>query len=331
MKQDKIYDIFDLNTMLTELTSNMDEYTQFQFSVLCRSNFINKNIKLSQYNQFINVLQLFLTFILFYTDTYRQDQNKSIYISETYAPLFTSNATDKKYNKIPRYLHGVIDPRTNKFRHPNTSEYLIKPARNKSKQFITQIEITKQSIQTVQQNEMLLNSKNISSQRRIIALQNIYKELLKLVSMCNICRAPQKDITKHTPGSLDILCEYKVATNFELILSAVNKREHIATNTHILLQQYEDKLHDLEQQYNTQYEQLTNKQNQELSHTKSFQEFQQLNQLHYIQRANLSIKYIDSKKEITTQQKQLQKNKKTQQNFERIQAQMQIAAITRMR
>lgn len=329
MKSNQIYDYFDIKNMLANMTANMDADSQLDFRVLTNSLNLNNKKTLSAYNQFINILNLFLTFLLYYTDTYQQSSNKNAYINETYSPLYTITPTDSEYTKIPKYLHGIIDKKSGQFRHPNTSTRIIKPARKKSKQFAEQINIITQTIKTIQQNCYLFN--NTTTNKRIAALESIYNEILKLVSICTISMAPDTDFTTCTSGSLDMLCEYKLATNFNLIANACEKRQKINENLSNDITHTNNRIEILDQTYNTEHEKLLSTQNSGLATAQTFAEFQQLNQDYFNQRVQHTNKYIETLKTTHEIQRQLQQNATQNYDFERIQTQIQIAKITRMR
>ena len=332
MKSNKIYDYFDIKNMLANITTNMDLDTQFDFLVLNNSPHLRNRKKISEYDQFINILNIFLTFLLYYTDTYHQIQNQNTYINEIYAPLYTITSNDSEYKKIPKYLHGIIDKKSGQFRHPNTCARIIKPARKKSKQFAQQIDIITQTIKSVQQNDSLFNKKNSSTtNKRIAALESIYNEILKLISICTISVAPKTDFTTYTSGSLDMLYEYKLATNFNMVATACEKRKKIQENLSNEITQINNRINVLKQTYYIQHTQLLNTQNKELSTVENFAEFQRLNQEHFNQRIQHSNEYIEKTKTIRAQQNKLKQDVQSQYNLERILAQMQITKITRMR
>ena len=331
MKHNKIYDYFNIQNMLANMTANMDADTQLDFRVLTNSPYLKNRKKISEYDQFINILNIFLTFLLYYTDTCHQSANKNAYINEIYTPLYTITPNDPEYKKIPKYLHGIIDKKSGQFRHPNTCARIIKPARKKSQQFAHQIDTITQTIQSVQQNNSLFNKTNTSTNKRIVALESIYNEILKLVSMCTICTMQNNTSPEHTSGSLDMLYEYKLATNFNMVATACEKRKKIQENLSNEITQINNRVDVLEQTYNIQHKQLLNTQNKELSTAENFAEFQRLNQEHFNQRVKHTNKYIETLKTIHETQKQLQQKAKQAHDFERIQAQIQIAKITRMR
>lgn len=331
MKHNKIYDYFNIQNMLANMTANMDADTQSDFRVLTNSPYLKNRKKISEYDQFINILNLFLTFLIYYTDTCHQSYNETTYINEVYAPLYTITPDDSEYKKIPKYLHGVIDKKSRQFRHPNTYARTIKPARKKSQQFAHQIDTITRTIKSVQQNNSLFNKKNTSTRTRIIALESIYNEILKLVSMCTICTMQNNTSPEHISGSLDMLVEYKLATNFNMVATACEKRKKIQENLSNEITQINNRVDVLEQTYNIQHKQLLNTQNKELSTTENFAEFQRLNQEHFNQRIQHSNEYIEKTKTIRAQQNKLKQDAQSQYNLERILAQMQITKITRMR
>ena len=79
----------------------------------------------------------------------------------------------------------------------------------------------------------LFNKKNISTRTRIIALESIYNEILKLISICTICTMQNNTSPEHISGSLDMLVEYKLATNFNMVATACEKRKKIQENLFI--------------------------------------------------------------------------------------------------
>lgn len=332
MKHNKIYDYFNIQNMLANMTANMDADTQLDFRVLTNSPYLKNRKKISEYDQFINILNLFLTFLIYYTDTCHQSYNETTYINEVYAPLYTITPDDSEYKKIPKYLHGIIDKKSGQFRHPNTCARIIKPARKKSKQFAQQIDIITQTIKSVQQNDSLFNKKNSSTtNKRIAALESIYNEILKLISICTISVVPKTDFTTYTSGSLDMLYEYKLATNFNMVATACENRQKINENLSNDITHTNNRIEILDQTYNTEHQNLLNTQNAQLASTKTFAEFQQLNQKYFNQRVKHTNKYIETLKTIHETQKQLEQKAKQAHDFERIQAQIQIAKITRMR
>jgi hypothetical protein len=332
MKSNKIYDYFNIQNMLANMTANMDADTQLDFHVLTNSPYLKNRKKISEYDQFINILNIFLTFLLYYTDTCHQSYNETTYINEVYAPLYTITPDDSEYKKIPKYLHGIIDKKSGQFRHPNTCARIIKPARKKSKQFAQQIDIITQTIKSVQQNDSLFNKKNSSTtNKRIAALESIYNEILKLISICTICTMQNNTSPEHTSGSLDMLVEYKLATNFNMVATACEKRKKIQENLSNEITHTNNRIEILDQTYNTEHQNLLNTQNAQLASTKTFAEFQQLNQKYFNQRVKHTNKYIETLKTIHETQKQLEQKAKQAHDFERIQAQIQIAKITRMR
>lgn len=331
MKHNKIYDYFNIPNMLANMTANMDADTQLDFRVLTNSPYLKNRKKISEYDQFTNILNLFLTFLIYYTDTCHQSYNETTYINEVYAPLYTITPDDSEYKKIPKYLHGVIDKKSRQFRHLNTYARIIKPARKKSQQFAHQIDTITRTIQSVQQNNSLFNKKNTSTRTRIIALESIYNEILKLISMCTICTMQNNPSPEHISGSLDMLVEYKLATNFNMVATACKKRQKINENLSNDITHTNNRIEILEQTYNTEHQNLLNTQNAQLASTKTFAEFQQLNQEYFNQRVKHTNKYIETLKTIHETQKQLEQKAKQAHDFERIQAQIQIAKITRMR
>ena len=128
-----------------------------------------------------------------------------------------------------------------------------------------------------------------------------------------------------------MLCEYKLATNFNLIANACEKRQKINENLSNDITHTNNRIEILDQTYNTEHEKLLSTQNSGLATAQTFAEFQQLNQDYFNQRVQHTNKYIETLKTTHEIQRQVQQNATQNYDFERIQTQIQIAKITRMR
>lgn len=326
----QIYEIFNLNIILTELTANMDEYAKLNFAGIMRRLFGNSQKKTSRYNQFLNILQLFCTVLIYYTQSCHSDQDANAYIEQVYQPLYALKPTDSEYKKLPKYLHGVIDRRTNTFRHPSRHPYIIKPPRGQSQQFARQIAQTANTIQYVKQNTKLLH-KNAPVSEQIAALQTIYNEIFTLASMCDVCVAPKSARKNPTPGSWDMLHEYRIATNFDTVLNACTNRKQIQQRISAQNLQLKKDLTALQTRQRNEYTALLHEQDLRLGHSQNFDDFKNTLSQNSTQRDNILRTHRSQTLELRKRNQELRAQMELDYAQELSRAQSIISAITRMR
>jgi hypothetical protein len=294
--------------IFNELTANMDAQSRYGYTKIIHDSIFAGSNSLWKIIRF-----LYAIFGVYSPDIPYTEQAKQIHniCNKLYVPI----------GNVPKYLRGVLNKRTSKYNHPYDREYIVKPMRGMSQQYITQYRkvmgILRQfeRVATIPEEVMILP-----------IISELYTELTKLVSMTRVCKAPKpvRDIMQS--GSVQMLQEYNLYA-VDTVSNAVQNRCDIIekyrssnNNVHRFLRQLQDQ----------EMDRLNKRHDEEQKSVKNFEEFQAMLRRQEQECSDL----LKSQREKTKIHKQVFEKKQWQidqaRKFEKIKAQMMMARITRM-
>lgn len=305
--------------IFAELTANMDEYTKNTFREFFDIAFKTKSVPNTKID-FWDVMRFFYqVFQLYYPSQSQYINNPNHHnIHWTARALFQTIPSDPEYKKIPRYLHGVLNHKNKAYRHPYDKNFIVKPERGKSVQFMQQVMQTYSVIYKIEGNPI---TDKIQQQN---LLNELYSELLKLVQTSAVVRAPQRNVNQVLEsGSMVLLNEYNIATSFDIVKTAAKERAKLYKTAR-------ESISAFCQHYNTEYKKLLAKQDTELASQKTFENFQQALNRHRQEK-------WDFMRAQTAQKTTLQENNRRTENdankelrLIKLIAQFRLARISRM-
>lgn len=240
--------------------------------------------------------------------------------------LYNISPLSSDYRKLPRYLHGVINKTTGGYRHPFNKQYIIKPARGQSKQFADQC-LKIGSLLNSFQKMVVLPVHGSSHLIKIVS--DVYNEMLQLVSMSKVSLTPEnlrkRDIMR--TGSVQMLNEYNMYAS-GTVANAVAARQEITDDRKSKTEKVRQMLHDMNSK---ELNCLSQRHDAELTNITVFDDFQNMLRQHEQERMDLL-----AKQHARTQafQNSLDKSKQKalqERKYERLNAQLKLARITRMR
>lgn len=243
-----------------------------------------------------------------------------------YDALYNISPLSVDYKKLPRYLHGVINKQTGDCRHSYNKQYIVKPARGHSQQFADQCLKIRNLLNSFQKMALL----PVRGGSHLIAIvSDVYNEMLKLVSMAKVSLTPEnlrkRDIMR--TGSVQMLNEYNMYAP-GTVANAVAARQEITNSRKSKAEKVRKMLHDMN---SNELDYLSQRHDAELANTTGFDEFQNMLRQHEQERMDLLAKQrarMDAFKQTSTK---TEKQDEQQRKYERLNAQLKLARITRMR
>ena len=293
-----------------ELTANMDTRSKYEYVKFMHSHIFTGDISLWKIIRFA-----YAVFGMYSTDRPHTVYAKQIH--DVCNDLYLPGAV------IPKYLHGVIDKQTKKYKHPHDRLFIVKPMRGMSQQYMAQYRKVAAIFRYFERIA------SIPSENTFLpVVSELYKELQQLVSMTRVCMVPKvaRDVMK--TGSVQMLQEYNLYVSTGTVSNAVTVRRNITekakTNhnkTHNLLRHlHEQELTVMRKRHEEEQIGVTN-----------FAEFQNLLRRQEQERSELLRAQRDKIKAFKESHALRQKKIDEERRLEKVKAQMKMSRISRMR
>ena len=295
--------------IFNELTANMDTRSKFEYVKFMHNHIFTGDSSLWKIIRFAHVV----------FGMYSTDRPHTIYakqIHELCNELYTPSGN------VPKYLHGVIDKRTKKYKHPYDRLFIVKPMHGMSQQYMAQYRKVADIFQYFERVAPMLSENGMLS-----IVSELYNELQKLISMTRVCMVTHaaRDVMK--TGSVQMLNEYNMYAP-GTVANAVAARQEITNSRKSKAEKVRKMLHDMN---SNELDYLSQRHDAELANTTSFDEFQNLLRQHEQERMDLLAKQrarMDAFKQTSAK---TEKQDEQQRKYERLNAQLKLARITRMR
>lgn len=250
---------------------------------------------------------------------YSTDRPHTIYakqIHDVCNELYTPSGS------VPKYLHGVIDKQTKKYKHPYDRLFIVKPMRGMSQQYMAQYrkvaDILRyfERVATIPSEGVMLPDAS-----------EMYNELQKLISMTRVCMVTHaaRDVMK--TGSVQMLQEYNLYASAGTVSNAVTARRDITARAKSNHKKTRDLLRQL---YDNEMAGMRKRHEEEQIGVTNFAEFQNLLRRQEQECSELLRTQRDKIKAFDQSHAQRQKKIDEARKLEKIKAQMKMARITRM-
>lgn len=307
--------------IFNELTANMDLKTKYGYFKEMHS------VIFSVKNSPWNIVRFLYTIFSVYYPSQQQivNINSNYDILCTGKELYTITPNSPDYKKIPKYLHGVINKRENTFMHPYDRHYIVKPARGQSKQYMEQCMKTFDALLHFEKMQVLYNISD-DDNRLLLFVSDLYNEILKLVSMTTVCSAPQHKNIMNS-GSMHLLSEYNKAASFGTVTHAMNARRKIIESRKTKTEKTRQLLRDMNSK---EFDSLSQRHNAELATVTDFDGFQNMLRQHEQERMDLLAKHRNRIQAFKQTFANSEQKDEQQRKYERLNAQLKMARITRM-
>ncbi len=295
--------------IFNELTANMDTRSKYEYVKFMHNHIFTGDSSLWKIIRFAHVV-----FGMYSTDRPHTIYAKQIHdvCNELYAPS----------GNVPKYLHGVIDKHTKKYKHPYDRLFIVKPMRGMSQQYMAQYRKVADIFRYFERDATIL-----SEGVMLPVVSEMYNELQKLISMTRVCMVTHaaRDVMK--TGSVQMLNEYNMYAP-GTVANAVAARQEITNSRKSKAEKVRKMLHDMN---SNELDCLSQRHDAELANTTGFVEFQNMLRQHEQERMDLLAKQrarMDAFKQTSAK---TEKQDEQQRKYERLNAQLKLARITRMR
>lgn len=296
--------------IFNELTANMDMRSRYEYIKYKHDNIFAGSSSVWKIIRFAYVV-----FGMYSTDGPRTVYAKQIH--DVCNDLYLPGAV------IPKYLHGVIDKQTKKYKHPYDRLFIVKPMRGMSQQYMAQYRKVADIFRWFERIVSIPSEKTL-----LLDVSELYNELQQLVSMTRVCMVSKgaRDIMK--TGSVQMLQEYNLYASTGTVSNAATVRRNITekakTNhnkTHNLLRHlHEQELSGMHKRHE-----------EEQKNTKDFAEFQSLLRRQEQERFELLRVQREKIKVFKESHALRQKKIDEERRLEKVKAQMKMSRISRMR
>ena len=296
--------------IFNELTANMDTRSRYEYIKYMHDNIFAGNSSLWKIIRFA-----YSVFGMYSTDRPHTIYAKQIH--DVCNDLYLPGAV------IPKYLHGVIDKQTKKYKHPYDRLFIVKPMRGMSQQYMAQY----RKVATIFRYFERIAS--IPSENTLLpVVSELYKELQQLVSMTRVCMVPKvaRDVMK--TGSVQMLQEYNLYASTGTVSNAVSARRDITARAKSNHKKTRDLLRQLHAQ---ELDRMHQRHDEEQQYVKDFAEFQSLLRRQEQERSELLRTQRDKINAFCQSHAQRQKKIEEERRLEKAKAQMKMARISRMR
>jgi hypothetical protein len=312
------------DVIFAKLTANMDEYTKNTFREFFDIAFKTKSVPNTKID-FWDVMRFFYqVFQLYYPSQSQYINNPNHHnIHWTARALFQTIPSDPEYKKIPRYLHGVLNHKNKTYRHPYDKNFIVKPERGKSVQFMQQVMQTYSVIYKIEGNPIT----DKPQQQNL--LNELYSELIKLVQTSAVVRAPQRNVNQVLEsGSMVLLNEYNIATSFDIVKTAAKERANVYNKAQNNIQESIKTYH---KSYDTEYQKLLDRHDVELASQKTFENYQQALKRHRQEKWDFMRAQTIQKSTLCKNNHDTENAARKEMSLVKLIAQFRVARISRMR
>jgi hypothetical protein len=296
--------------IFNELTANMDTRSRYEYIKYMHDNIFAGN----------NSLWKIIRFAYAVFGMYSTDRPHTIYakqIHDVCNDLYLPGAV------IPKYLHGVIDKQTKKYKHPYDRLFIVKPMRGMSQQYMAQYRKVAAIFRYFERIA------SIPSENTLLpVVSELYKELQQLVSMTRVCMVPKvaRDVMK--TGSVQMLQEYNLYASAGTVSNAVTARRDITARAKSNHKKTRDLLRQL---HDNEMARMRKRHEEEQISVTNFAEFQNLLRRQEQERSELLRTQRDKINAFCQSHAQRQKKIEEERRLEKAKAQMKMARISRMR
>ena len=296
--------------MFDELTANMDTRSKYEYVKFMHDNIFAGSSSLWKIIRFAHVV----------FGMYSTDRPHTIYakqIHDVCNDLYLPGAV------IPKYLHGVIDKQTKKYKHPYDRLFIVKPMRGMSQQYMAQYRKVAAIFRYFERIA------SIPSENTLLpVVSELYKELQQLASMTRVCMVSKgaRDVMK--TGSVQMLQEYNLYASAGTVSNAVTARRDITARAKSNYKKTRDLLRQLHAQ---ELDGMHQRHDEEQKYVKDFAEFQNLLRRQEQERSELLRTQHDKIKVFNQSHAQQREKIDEARKLEKIKAQMKMARISRMR
>ncbi len=293
-----------------ELTANMDTRSKYEYVKFMHGHIFAGGSSLWKIIRFAHVV-----FGMYSTDRPHTIYAKQIHdvCNELYTPS----------GSVPKYLHGVIDKQTKKYKHPYDRLFIVKPMRGMSQQYMAQYRKVADILQYFERVA------TIPSEGVMLPVASeMYNELQKLISMTRVCMVTHaaRDIMK--TGSVQMLQEYNMYASTGTVSNAANARCKITESRKSRNKKTRQFLRDMNAQ---ELRRLSLRHDAELTQIANFDELQKILCRHEQERSELLAK---QRVRIREFEKTFAKSKQQEiqdRNSVRLNTQLKMARVSRMR
>ena len=296
--------------IFNELTANMDTRSKYEYIKYMHNNIFAGS----------NSLWKIIRFAYAVFGMYSTDRPHTIYakqIHDVCNDLYLPSAV------VPKYLHGVIDKQTKKYKHPYDRLFIVKPMRGMSQQYMAQYRKVAaifryfERVASIPSENMLLS-----------IVSELYKELQHLVSMTRVCMMATcaRDVMK--TGSVQMLQEYNMYGAFGTVADAVATRRKITETRKSKNKKTRQLLRDMNAQ---ELRRLSLQHDAELAEISDFDEFQKMLRRHEQERLELLAKQHARIRGFEKTFAKTKQQENQDRNSVRLNAQLKMARVSRMR
>lgn len=292
-----------------ELTANMDTRSKYEYVKFMHGHIFAGGSSLWKIIRFAHVV----------FGMYSTDRPHTIYakqIHDVCNELYTPNGS------VPKYLHGVIDKQTKKYKHPYDRLFIVKPMRGMSQQYMAQYRKVADILRYFERVATIL-----SEGMMLPVASEMYNELQKLISMTRVCMVTHaaRDVMK--TGSVQMLQEYNLYASAGTVSNAVTARRDITARAKSNYKKTRDLLRQL---HDNEMARMRKRHEEEQIGVTNFAEFQNLLRRQEQECSELLRTQRDKIKAFYQSHAQRQKKIDEARKLEKIKAQMKMARITRM-
>ena len=296
--------------MFDELTANMDTRSKYEYIKFMHGNIFAGGSSLWKIIRFAHVV----------FGMYSTDRPHTIYakqIHDVCNDLYLPGAV------IPKYLHGVIDKQTKKYKHPYDRLFIVKPMRGMSQQYMAQYRKVAAIFRYFERIASIPSENTL-----FLGVSELYNQLQQLVSMTRVCMVSKgaRDVMK--TGSVQMLQEYNLYASTGTVSNTATVRRHITARAKSNHKKTRDLLRQLHAQ---ELDRMHQRHDEEQKYVKDFAEFQNLLRRQEQERSELLRTQCDKIKVFNQSHAQQQEKIDKDRKLEKIKAQMKMARISRMR
>ena len=295
--------------IFNELTANMDTRSKYEYVKFMHGHIFEGGSSLWKIIRFAHVV-----FGMYSTDRPHTIYAKQIHdvCNELYTPS----------GSVPKYLHGVIDKQTKKYKHPYDRLFIVKPMRGMSQQYMAQYRKVADMLRYFERVA------TIPSEGMMLPVASeMYNELQKLISMTRVCMVTHaaRDVMK--TGSVQMLQEYNLYASAGTVSNAVTARRKITESRKSKNEKTRQLLRDMNSR---EFDNLSQRHDAELAKTTGFDSFQIMLRQHEQERMELSKKQRNRIQAFKKSSSNSEQKDEQQRKYERLTAQLKMARITRM-
>ena len=295
--------------IFNELTANMDTRSKYEYVKFMHGHIFEGGSSLWKIIRFAHVV----------FGMYSTDRPHTIYakqIHDVCIELYTPSGS------VPKYLHGVIDKQTKKYKHPYDRLFIVKPMRGMSQQYMAQYRKVADILRYFERVATIL-----SEGMMLPVASEMYNELQKLISMTRVCMVTHaaRDVMK--TGSVQMLQEYNLYASAGTVSNAVTARRKITESRKSKNEKTRQLLRDMNSR---EFDNLSQRHDAELTKTTGFDSFQIMLRQHEQERMELSKKQRNRIQVFKKTSSNSEQKDEQQRKYERLTAQIKMARITRM-